>query len=800
MKTIESVDKKICTGCGACYNTCPKEAIKMQPDGEGFLFPVIDHNKCVDCGICLKSCAAYNPHYKNEKEPKCYAVWASDEIRMKSSSGGVFTLLANRVLEQGGYVCGAAWDENFNVEHIVIHDEKDLWKLNGSKYVQSNTKKVFNQIKDLLKDGYLVLFSGVPCQVAGLYHFLQKDYENLFTVDTICHGVPSPEVWQDYLKKEGLSGNISNVNFRPKQYGWGTNFLEFTRKDNRKKLYTAENCTYLRGFKQSLFVRNCCASCTFFRFPRQADITMADFWGVDAFDKKLNDNKGTSLVIPNSSRGKMIFEGIRDKLTLCREIPLQFAIQHQVRLQCPLKPHYGRTKFFQLRRTDGYEKAADYALNNKYDVGIIGIWFFENYGAVITDYVLYKIIENMGFIPLLIDLSGFQKNPRSRTPNTLPRRFLRRRHITISGIKSSKRDLLPLNQIVESWVLASDQLWHFPKPFGKTFFLDFASDDKRKVSIATSFGEDYLDPKNEWPASVYHMRRLDRISVREDKGVEICKEVFGVKAEQLLDPVFLCDRNVYEELIETAYVAEDGNYLLCYILDGPKTKHLQEIADKLDLKLVILTDASINRKGASAQQGVEVEDWLYYFKHATAVITDSFHGTCFALLFHKPFLVLINQVRGASRFSSLMRVFREEERLLTDVEQLTDHLEALKSFDGSKFENILQEHKEHDLRWIHEALTFDKRAQSISTYDILSRELFAPPSASPAFSPVSSPNKDDIALLLNRRKIMWRYQRYKIMKEITWGKKRIKYRFKYQKAKEQRRKLKDVIRKYEGDF
>ena len=198
--TIGQVGHTECTGCGACYNKCPKDAIRMEYDTEGFLFPIIDENKCVNCGLCLQSCAVRNSQYKNEKEPECYAMWASDEIRAVSSSGGMFTILANYILEQDGYVCGAAYTEGYTaVEHIIIHEKDDLTKLRGSKYVQSNTKRVYREIQQLLDENNLVLFTGCPCQVAGLYAYLGKYYDKLYTADLVCHGVPSPKFMKSLL-------------------------------------------------------------------------------------------------------------------------------------------------------------------------------------------------------------------------------------------------------------------------------------------------------------------------------------------------------------------------------------------------------------------------------------------------------------------------------------------------------------------------------------------------------------------------------------------------------------------------
>ncbi len=798
MNNIKLVDKKICTGCGACYNICPKKAITMKPDEEGFLYPVIDETKCIDCGLCLKSCAAHNPQYENTKTPDCYAVWANDEIRMKSSSGGVFTLLANYVLDKGGYVCGAAWDKDFNVEHIIIHTPDELSKLRGSKYVQSNTKNIFKEIKKLLTSGEYVLFSGVPCQVAALKKYLDKDYSNLLTVDLICHGVPSPKVWQDYLREKGLSGYISDANFRPKEFGWGTNYLEFTQKNRKKRLSRAVDDPFMQGFKKSLFVRNSCASCSFVKAPRQADITLGDFWGIEHFDKYLNDGKGTSCVILNNEKGRLYFENIKENFILCKKVPFSFAYDHQIRLQKPLTPHPRRSYYFEMMQNGhSFGKSVDFTLNNKYDIGIVGIWFFENYGAILTAYALYKLLEKMGYTSILIDSSGLVNNEHLNDPHILSRRFMRRFKAPITSIKRSKQELSVLNGLIDNFVLASDQLWHYPKPYGKTFFLDFVRDDKRKVAIATSFGDGYIDPKSEWNEAKFHMQRLDRISVREDTGVDICRKIFGVKAEHILDPVFLCDISEYEKVIEKSKVTYKKPYLLSYILDTTPEKEeaVKMVAEKMGLELFNISDGDVLRKKDQAQKDIEVEDWLYYFKNAEAVITDSFHGTCFSMIFHKPFISIVNQARGTSRFTSLLKMFDMENRLFFEAKDIVLNIKYLKTFEVNRFKNILEKQKKRSLAWIQEALSFENN-KSISTYDLLEARLSKIPVLAPVQTSSLKDNTELLKLLFNKDIILFRYLKYKILRKICFGKTRRHYKEKYKKYKEYKKQIKMYMKEF----
>lgn len=289
MLKIEDIE---CSGCGACFNICPHKAIDMVADAEGFLFPKINTDKCINCGLCAKVCPVLHPNYDNQKSLECFAAMADDKLRSGSSSGAVFPLLAQTVLEKGGYICGAAFaDDKLSVEHILINKSSDLIKLKGSKYLQSNTKDCYRQIRSLLQAGRTVLFTGTPCQVAGLKGFLQKNYENLLCVDIICHGTPSPKVYRKYISELGLKGKLQEVNFRNKKYGWGTiNSVTIATSEDEYSCL-AKDDIFMQVFLKNLCLRKSCGQCPFNKMPRQGDLTIGDFWGVRAYKKTMTTIK-----------------------------------------------------------------------------------------------------------------------------------------------------------------------------------------------------------------------------------------------------------------------------------------------------------------------------------------------------------------------------------------------------------------------------------------------------------------------------------------------------------------------------
>lgn len=316
---IKITDKSLCSGCHACMSVCPKSAISMKEDNEGFVYPVIDESKCIDCGLCDKSCQVINPIIK-ERNPIAYACNnLNDEIRMKSSSGGTFSLIAEWIISQNGVVFGAGFDDKLNVVHMAVDCIDDLYKLRGSKYVQSIIGDAFVQAKELLEAGRTVLFTGTPCQIDGLLHFLKKDYDKLYTQDIVCHGVPSGMVWQKYLRyQEQLYGALvlkePYPSFRSKEEGW-TNYrqtLSFDNGKNYNKFHKED--LYMKAFLKNVSLRYSCYDCHSKSVNRNSDITLADLWGCRSIAPDMFDDKGTSLVIINSEKGKVLFDAISKEL------------------------------------------------------------------------------------------------------------------------------------------------------------------------------------------------------------------------------------------------------------------------------------------------------------------------------------------------------------------------------------------------------------------------------------------------------------------------------------------------------
>lgn len=311
------IDKKEnCCGCASCANICPKNCIVMQADEEGFLYPNTNIDMCINCNLCNKSCPLIDKKTINQK-PIVYGCYNKNEaIRQKSTSGGVFYTLCEYIIKNDGVVFGAAFDDEFNVFHDYAETLADCEKFMGSKYVQSVIGDSYKKVKKFLGDNRLVLFTGTPCQIAGLCAFLKKDYDNLYTQDVVCHSVPSPKVWNNYKIYLGVCDEkkITNINFRNKESGWknSTTNITFDNGDSLSGFYSQNE--YVKGFVNGLYSRPSCYSCSFSKISRESDITLGDFWGVDTFYPDLFDNKGTSLVMVNSAKGKKLFSYAKKQL------------------------------------------------------------------------------------------------------------------------------------------------------------------------------------------------------------------------------------------------------------------------------------------------------------------------------------------------------------------------------------------------------------------------------------------------------------------------------------------------------
>ncbi len=307
-----------CCGCTLCAEKCPTDAIDMEMT-DGFAYPVIDFKKCIDCGLCRRVCVIQHPFEGAVSTADAFAGVALDEqVRMKSSSGGAFTVLSDAILQQDGAVCGAIFDDLMQVRHTVTEAITERDKMRGSKYVQSDMTGVYAQLETVLKAGKKVLYTGNPCTVAAVKRRFEKYADQLYTIDLICHGVPSPEVWRGYIAYiERLYGkSVTDYSFRDKQNGWRDYHAVVTFSDGTTAKDTDAVNSFVELFRYDLCLRPSCTACPYADMKREGDITLGDFWGVEKVFPSMDDNKGVSAILINTEKGKVLLSVLQEKMQL----------------------------------------------------------------------------------------------------------------------------------------------------------------------------------------------------------------------------------------------------------------------------------------------------------------------------------------------------------------------------------------------------------------------------------------------------------------------------------------------------
>ncbi len=734
--TIDAVSPSQCTGCHACLNICPVRAIEMSDTGEGFKYPKIDSQSCINCNKCEKVCPALNGrNVLHSKAPEFYAVWNKDEnVRQKSSSGGMFRILADEIIAEGGTVYGAAFDEHNHLRHVRVEKSDELLPLMGSKYVQSEIGTVFSQVRADLRNGRQVLFSGTPCQVAGLYAFLGGDNENLLTVDVLCHGVPSPGVFQRYLDSLEINEKC-RIEFRNKDKSWKL----FSLVVGDKVHETLSENVYMKGFLSNLYLRPCCADCQYIGCQRIGDLTLGDFWGVNVFRQAYDDDKGTSLVLVNSPKGKLIFEALRFRYALAERVPDASAVFSNPTLTHSSVPSPQREAFFDdykngMSWKDLVDKYIPQSLPVRRKVGIINLQHSPNFGACLVAYALQKAIERCGSHATIIDYRPNKKHSlfsaAYRRERAESKNFEKFRAKFLKRTKPCRNidDLSLLNEQFDTFVTGSDQVWRFRYVFRdlKEYLLAFAAPYKTLFSYAASLGIDYWEGDDTATEIVCHnLKRFNAISVREESGIDICKNMFGVEAERVIDPTLLLKAEDYEPIMKDDKSSEAQPYIAKMILDEEEetSKEVDRLAEENGWKVINIYG---ERKIIGGEETIlcrPVGEWLNLLKNAEYVITDSFHCVCFSVLFKRPFTCVVNPERGASRLENILGILGLRERL---VGSLIGYDLNKQSIDYKAIDCVLDKERANGYRYLRNCLNQPgkvpapkKETQQVYLFDFL---------------------------------------------------------------------------------
>lgn len=729
-RTVSSLKRdQLCTGCGMCVAKCPGEALTLQPDVYGNYKPVADIEKCIECGNCIAACPVYHGYNQTENKGKietCYAYMAESEVRRKSSSGGAFSVLAEAVLQEEGYVCGAAWNEQYSVEHIFIHDKRELVLLQRSKYLRSDISNIFQQIYSLSQSGKQILFSGCPCQVAAVKEYLGDFAENVLFVDLLCTQAPSDIIFKKYLEENYNTDLIENIGFREKSNGWRPESFYITWKNGQIQVKGWED-SYQKAYHNKLMMPVHCEHCAFSGLPRIGDITIGDFWGIEEHDAEMDDTEGTSVVIINTEKGTKWEAALKQAAVSIKKEPIEWVEAHN-RIWNRIKPHASRDRFYEeVYETDSFNKTVNFSLERKFDIALAGNWSFPNYGTELTYYALYYVLKQQGYSVGLIEWPEdspwkpygctqlFQKEPY--------------KNYEIADKAFTAYSMRKYNGISERFLHGSDQLLsplHY-WALQKSVTMPWVDIYKTKIGYAFSFGKDKVAyDLADKEAIELQLKNFDAVSVREESAVEIMNEIFEVQTPLVLDPVFLPGVQAYEDLMSWRGVELDnGKYLLVYILDysNERIQRLKELANQLHMEMIIIMDAEqrgreINLNGCRLFSEISVNQWLYLFKKCECIVTDSFHGTCLSIIFRKKFVSIVNERRGSTRFVSLMNILGISKRMVSSFAEVTKE-KLWKDIDYLYIEKVLEIERQKSMKWLLGALEKKKSRVLSQTESVL---------------------------------------------------------------------------------
>lgn len=361
---IQITNKQDCCGCNACGDICPKGSISFKTDIEGFWYPEVNTETCIDCHLCEKVCPIIEPakHITRYEEPVVFAAYAKDDaIRIDSTSGGIHSMLAQAMYKKKAYVGGAIYNEDHTVSHIASNDPKMLDEIRSSKYLQSSMEGQYKEVKKLLQAGEEVFYCGCPCQIQALYKYLKKEYDNLTTCDFICRGVNSPKVFLKYMDmlERQYGAKATKIKFKAKEWGWHNFSMRVNFANGKEYCKDRYHDLFFIGYlRAGNFTRPSCYDCHFKGFPQKADITLADFWGIENIDKSMDQDRGTSLVMVNSDNGMQLFDRIKDKIEW-RQFTMADARKGNPAMDDSLKSAKpNRDQFFQSLDNEPFEEVA----------------------------------------------------------------------------------------------------------------------------------------------------------------------------------------------------------------------------------------------------------------------------------------------------------------------------------------------------------------------------------------------------------------------------------------------------------
>lgn len=587
------------------------------------------------------------------------AINRNKDILNKSSSGGVFYELAKWVLDRHGVVFGAAWNSEWTVDMISVDSLEALPKIMTSKYVEASIKDTFRECRDFLDQGRIVLYSGTPCQIHALKLYLKKDYDNLYCVDVCCHGIMPLKIWKDYLNLLKRSSPIVSINMRDKKKGWRDYGLRVEYADGYVFWESHKYNIYYKIFLSDAYLRKSCYSCPFKNQKSKADFILGDYWNVNNFDKKVDAFKGVSALVVVTLKGATLLNKIAGKFQL-KSSPFEM-----------MQKHNGG--FYNSIDTKKIKEYSPSIFDNKNKVGILTLPLHYNVGGILQAYALQTYLNQLGLNATTISAEK-EHDP-----------FIDK-YLKIKYVKDTKSYSAVGADTFETIVVGSDQIWRpkYAKNI-KASFLDFAQNWRvKKWVYSASFGSDKWEYNQEDTETCKKLiKQFKNVSVRELGAQALCQKYLDRVVEYTVDPTMLMSKDFYEDLVKGC--PKTDIEVGVYLLDStPEIR--EEVKNKLKGYKCVFLDKKCG-----------VTKWLSTFRDCKYVITDSFHGCVFSLIFDRPFMCLINKERGEGRFNSLKEAFDLSERFVYEAKSLNTNI-LIKEIDKkslTKIEKAIEDSKKY---------------------------------------------------------------------------------------------------------
>lgn len=706
-------EHKNCTGCGACQNICSCGAIVMHADTVEGYQPVVKNSMCIDCGRCIDVCPVLNKDKDLYFPIEGYAVTAEESIRRKSSSGGFFSVAAANILNLGGVVYGVGWNDKLVAIHTRIVHMEGFYKLRYSKYVQSDTTNVFREVKKDLEEKKQVLFSGTPCQIAGLRKYVDVENintENLYLIDLICGDAPSPVLWEKFLNERYKNSRPYDYRFRDKIHGWNvmSNCLE-SEQDSYEDIVEDY---YLKGFLENMMFRSACENCTY-RKAKPGDLTIGDFWKVQKYQPSIKWQTGVSTVLINTEKGKLFFENLKNNFAFFEAVEVEklmdgAGFRNNVNIG---------TKCFRheiLKREGTLKSAYEAGRELRYDIGLVGEWCNHNYGSHLTYYALKKTLEKMGLSVLLIGPPvtwwKYSKNI-----------FGDERFRALPGIEDvaylslDEYDYEYLNSKCNMFCVGSDTTFNDFQFFDKKKYAGLAWTDSKKGRIiyGGSFGTyNFNADKEKIEYLKYCFHRFDKISFREKAGVQLAKEVFDVESDYVLDPVFLLSAEEWRQHeVRPDQMSGKRFGIVFFYEDNGHDVDTERFLEKLEVKyncdFYYVTRSDSNRKNAITN--VKIEELLWLIDNAVIILTNSFHVTALSIIFNKLFYAINRIMQLPVRIPDILMTSGLKDRMIIDYRYAEVNLNDSHTINYERVNCILKQYIRNSKNWLTDAIEIAKR-------------------------------------------------------------------------------------------